>query len=146
MPNCRNCGARLTKFDNDICPVCGTKDPLKGVSSETIEITSQIDINDFKEGQKVVCRKQKVFLLFALLGLFGAGYFYLKQKKLAILWLVTNLLLLAAVFMLLFFAAHLHIALAVIIPILTVYIINIVVGAVYYFVPNLKDGEGEFIV
>ena len=39
MPNCRNCGARITKFDKDICPVCGTKNPLQGVGSETMEVT-----------------------------------------------------------------------------------------------------------
>ena len=25
MPYCRNCGARITKFEKDICPVCGQK-------------------------------------------------------------------------------------------------------------------------
>ena len=44
MPNCRNCGARLSKFDTDLCPVCGIKNPLEGISSETVEITSQIDL------------------------------------------------------------------------------------------------------
>ena len=46
MPSCRNCGARLSKFDSDICPVCGTKKPLEGVSTETIDITSQVDMSD----------------------------------------------------------------------------------------------------
>ena len=45
MPNCRNCGARLSKFDTDLCPVCGIKNPLEGTSSETVEITSQIDLS-----------------------------------------------------------------------------------------------------
>ena len=45
MPKCRNCGTRLTKFDIDICPVCGTKDPLKGVSSDTLEVTSEISLD-----------------------------------------------------------------------------------------------------
>ena len=62
MPSCRNCGARLSKFDKDICPVCGAKNPLEGVSSETIDITSQIDISGFSDGQKVVCRRNRMLL------------------------------------------------------------------------------------
>ena len=63
MPSCRNCGARLSKFDSDICPVCGTKRPLEGVSSETVEITSQVDLSGFNDGQKVVRRRKKMLLL-----------------------------------------------------------------------------------
>ena len=59
MPNCRNCGARLSKFDTDLCPVCGIKNPLQGTSSETVEITSQIDLSEMKEGQKVLRRRKK---------------------------------------------------------------------------------------
>ena len=43
-------------------------------------------------------------------------------------------------------AAHAHIAVAVIVPILIVYAINAVVALVYNFLPDIKDGEGEFIV
>ena len=32
MPYCKNCGARITKFEKDICPVCGQKKPLEGAS------------------------------------------------------------------------------------------------------------------
>ena len=81
MPNCRNCGARITKFDKDICPVCGTKNPLQGVGSETMEVTGQIDLNGFAEGQKVICRRKKLLLYFLALGFTGAPFFYLKKKK-----------------------------------------------------------------
>ena len=41
MPNCRNCGARITKFDKDICPVCGQKNPLMGVDVvKSVEVTN----------------------------------------------------------------------------------------------------------
>lgn len=146
MPNCRNCGARISKFDSDICPVCGTKDPLKGVSSETVEITSQIDISDFKEGQKVVCRRKKLLVLFLALGFTGLPFFYLKKKMLGIIYLVINLIILGGLFALLYFALHLHVAIAIVVPVLTVYAISGVLGAIYHFLPDLKDGEGEFVV
>ena len=68
MPNCRNCGARLSKFDTDLCPVCGIKNPLEGTSSETVEITSQIDLSEMKEGQKVLRRRKKFIAYFFTLG------------------------------------------------------------------------------
>ena len=146
MPNCRNCGARISKFDADICPVCGMKDPLKGVSSETVEITSQIDLNNFVEGQKVVRRRKKLLLLFLTCGFTGAAFFYLKIKKFAIPWLIINLAILAGLFLLFYLAIGAHVAISIIIPILFIYLINSIVGVIYYYLPDLKDGEGEFVV
>ena len=64
MPKCKNCGTRLTKFDNEICPVCGVEHPLEGVSSETIEITSKLDIDkeEFKDYHPT--KRINVFLFF----------------------------------------------------------------------------------
>ena len=146
MPNCRNCGARISKFDKDICPVCGTKNPLEGVASETVEITSQIDLNNFVEGQKVVRRRKTLLILFIACGFTAAQFFYLKKKKFAILWLILNLVFIGGLFFLLSMFPGIHIIAAIIIPIVLTYVINSVMGAIYYFLPDLKDGEGEFVV
>lgn len=146
MPSCRNCGARLSKFDKDICPVCGTLKPLEGVSSETVEITSQVDLSGFEAGQKVVRRRKTLLLYFLLIGFTGAPFFYLKQKRNAFLWLVANLAVIGGLFVFFFLALSLHIALAIILPIITAYILNAAVALIYYFLPDLKDGEGEFVV
>ena len=146
MPSCRNCGARLSKFDKDICPVCGAKNPLEGVSSETIDITSQIDISGFSDGQKVVCRRNRMLLFSLLIGFTGAMFFYLKRKRDGILWLSINLLALSSGFLLLFLVASLPIYLAIIIPVVVILLANVGVGLYFYFKPNLKDGEGEFVV
>ena len=145
MPNCKNCGARISKFDKDICPVCGTKNPLEGVSSETVEITSQIDLNNFVEGQKVVCRRKKMLILFLACGFTAAQFFYLKRKKFAVLWLIINLAIMAAVYFLIsMFRSPL--AVCIIVAVLSTYVLNSIMGAIYYFLPDLKDGEGEFVV
>ncbi len=146
MPSCRNCGARLSKFDKDICPVCGTLKPLEGVDSETVEITSQVDLSGFQAGQKVVRRRKTLLLYFLLLGFTGMPFFYLKQKRNAFLWLIVNLAILGGLFVFFFLALSLHIALAIILPIITVYVLNAGVALIYYFLPDLKDGEGEFVV
>ena len=72
MPTCRNCGARLSKFDKDICPVCGTPDPLKGVTSETVEITSQVDLSQDPQSPKLKIRSTSFYddeRFFVLLGI-----------------------------------------------------------------------------
>ena len=46
MPYCKNCGARITKFEKDICPICGQKKPLEGATSDTVEITTELKIHD----------------------------------------------------------------------------------------------------
>ena len=145
MPNCRNCGARLSKFDADICPVCGIKNPLEGIDSETVEITSQIDLSQMKEGQLVKRRRKVLTLLFYTLGFTGAAFFYIKKAILGLIWLVCNLLVMGGLFAL-FYLTVKNVAVAIIVPILVVYLINIIVGVVYNFLPNIKDGEGEFIV
>ena len=146
MPNCRNCGARLSKFDADICPVCGTKKPLEGVNSETIEITSQIDLNNFAEGQKVVRRRKTLLVLFLAVGFTGTPFFYLKKKKMAIIWLLINFIILGGLFALFFALIKPHIVISILIPIVAVYLLNSIMGAIYHFLPDLKDGEGAFVV
>lgn len=146
MPNCRNCGARLSKFDSDLCPVCGVKNPLQGIDSETVEVTSQIDLSGMKEGQRVVRRRKTMTLLFFLLGFSGAPFFYIKKTVMGLIWLVCNLVILAGLFSLFYFAIHAHIAVAIIVPVVVVYAISAIVGSIYNFLPDLKDGEGEFIV
>ena len=146
MPSCRNCGARLTKFDKDICPVCGTPHPLEGVNSETVEITSQVDLSGFEAGQKVVRRRKQMLLLACLLGFTGAAFFYLKRKVLALIWLVANLAVIAGLVCLFLFVAKLPPVAAILIPIAIAYVVNAIVGVIYFYLPNLKDGEGEFVV
>lgn len=146
MPSCRNCGARLSKFDKDICPVCGQINPLEGVSSETIEITSQVDLANFKAGQKVVRRRKTMLILSLLLGWTGAQYFYIKQKILAIIWLFINLAIMGGFFAFFYFVLNIILAFAIIIPFVSVYLANVVAALVLYYRKDLKDGEGEFVV
>ena len=146
MPSCRNCGARLSKFDKDICPVCGIKNPLEGVSSETVEITSQVDLSGFKAGQKVMRHRKTMLLLSCLIGFTGLMFFYLKNKKAGIIWLIANLCVIAGIAAILFALAHLHIAISILVGFAVSYLVNIIIGLIYFFKPDLKDAEGEFVV
>ena len=147
MPYCRNCGARITKFEKDICPVCGTRNPLDGASSDTVEITSQLDLGA-KENRKLYKAhfRLNTFIWFIFLGWTGAGFFYLAFKKRGLIWLLCNLAVLGgliALFALVVLDSKNWLAYAA--PVSVVYLVNIGVGIYYLCKKDIKDGNGEFI-
>ena len=143
MPKCRNCGARISKFDVDICPICGTKEPLKGVSSDTLEVTSEISLDADLSFR--VCNKRNMMIFFTSLGIFGAGFYYLKKIKVGILWLICHLLVMGGAFLALYFWAKLKLELSILFPIIVGYLFNVIYGAILCLNNNLKDGEGEYV-
>ena len=135
MPTCRNCGARLNKLDKDICPVCGCQKPLEGVTSETVEITSQLTIDSEEFETYKPCLKSTALVLSMTIGWTGAALFYLSYFDYAIIWAFINIgLLIGGVGSLLAF-----------IMLLVCYVVNIIFGVILYLKPNAKDGRGEFL-
>lgn len=145
MPVCKHCGSRITRFDKDICPVCGEKAPLEGVSSETVEITSNFNLNEEEFKTFRPCTRFKVFLLFVLLGWTGAPIFYMRYKLQAVLWLLINLVLIGGVGAVLAFLTPLGILWGFLSTAIAAYFINICVGIFSYLKRNLKDNRGEFL-
>ena len=86
-----------------------------------------------------------MLILFLACGFTAAQFFYLKRKKFAILWLVINLLLMGLTFFLIS-GFSMPLAVVIIVSVLMTYVLNGIMGAIYYFLPDLKDGEGEFVV
>lgn len=147
MPYCRNCGARITKFEKDICPVCGTRNPLDGASSDTVEITSQLDLSN-KENKKIYKMhfRLNTFIFFVFLGWTGAGFFYLDFKKRGLIWLAINLVVilgLSALFAFVVLDPKNWLAYAA--PFSVAYLANIGIGIYYLCKKDVKDGNGEFI-
>ncbi|MCR5506073.1 MAG: hypothetical protein K6F07_03670 [Bacilli bacterium] len=145
MPVCKNCGARISKFDKDMCPVCGAKKPLEGVSSETIEITSEINVGNPQFKAYKETKRGTLCLLFCTLGIFGAGLFYAKYKKPGFYWMFLNLVFIASIGTALLLLTKLGPLWSYLIPLFVVYAINIFVGFVFLFRHDVKDGNGEFI-
>lgn len=147
MPYCRNCRARITKFEKDICPVCGTRNPLDGANSDTVEITSQLDLGQ-KANRKIYKAhfRLNTFIWFIFLGWTGAGFFYLNFKKRGLIWLLCNLVVLGgliALFALALTGAKNWLSYAA--PISIMYLVNIGIGIYYICKKDIKDGNGEFI-
>lgn len=146
MPYCKNCGARITKFNKDICPVCGAKRPLEGASSDTVEITTELDIHN-KETRKVydIHFRLNTFIYFIFIGWTGAAFFYLKFKKLGLIWLLSNLAVIAGLIVAFIFAISPTSWITYVAPVAVVYLVNCGVGVYYLCKNDLKDGNGEFI-
>lgn len=143
MPICKNCKSRIDKFNKDRCPICGVEKPFEGVTSDTVEITTSLDVDDmnFKP------RKKKLFLIFSIcLGFFGVEFFYVYKKAAGVIMLFINALVIGAgggfvgEFSPLSYGAAFGIFIALAI------VINTVIGLLHFFTPNLKDGRGEFII
>ena len=144
MPVCRHCGSRISKLDKDRCPICGEVNPLEGVNSDTVEVTSVIDIpSDGYLGFKPKTRKM-FLLLSCLVGWLGIQFFYLKYKRAGLIWLAVNLVILAGGFCGFFFLVH-SLLLAILIPLLVVYTANIVFGLIIFKKPSFKDADSNLL-
>lgn len=143
MPVCKNCGSRIDKFNKDRCPICGYVNPFNENGVKTVEITSNIDekISDYKPKKKKI-----MLILFIFLGFFGVPFFYIKQNKSGLILLLLNMVAIGLLSFILAFYAKLPVAVAIIISFASMLIINTVAGFVLYRTPNLKDGNGEFVI
>ena len=145
MPKCKNCNSRIDRFNKDRCPICGVEFPFDGMSSETIEITTNIDVDGVETDYRP-CRRKELFLFFCLLGIFGAPYFYLKKIKQGIIQLIANVVLIGLMSFLLAYFTSLDTVSSVLIAIGSMYLLNIIFGVVVIMQPNLKDGNGQFVI
>ena len=146
MPKCKNCNSRIDRFNKDRCPICGVTFPFEGMNSDTVEITTNIDVDSVDQDYYRPCRKRELFLFFALLGIFGAPYFYLKKAKEGLIQLISNAVIIGLMSFLLAYFTSLTILYSVLISIGSMYILNIIFGAIVVAQPNLKDGNGEFVI
>ncbi len=146
MPNCRECGSRISKFDRDICPVCGCRFPLEGTNSETADITSQIDIHSPEFKQYKPHKRMSAFLLSLFLGWSGAPLFYLGYLKTALIWLFSNLILIAGIGSIFAFVLHFDVYVSFFaIAFVIVFVLNALFGLLFLFKNDLKDAKGEFV-
>lgn len=144
MPVCRHCGSRITKFDTDRCPICGELNPLEGVNSDTIEITSEVDLSSADFSAFKPRKKTTTLLLSCLIGWLGSTFFYLGYKKFGLFWLLGNVLVIGGSFSAFFFGLN-NLLLAILIPAVLAYLVNIIVGLYLYKNPTLKDSDGNLL-
>ncbi|MCD8209858.1 MAG: hypothetical protein LUC31_03480 [Coprobacillus sp.] len=142
MPYCRNCHTRISRYDKDICPVCGVERPLDGVTSETVDITSQINIGDEQYKNYKPKTRGKAFMFSATLGIFGAPMYYLGH-----LWagLVHGFICLAIILGAGITLGLLYSWIWPVIIVVFMYLVNILFGLYYLYKSDLTDKNGEFL-
>lgn len=145
MPKCKYCGARLTKFDKERCPVCGAVAPFANDQSQTVDITKEFDFNNPELKDATPRFRKKVFLYFALLGWCGYPFYYLRKKKMFPIWGAINIVLIVG-FSVLFSYVTKMIWLGILIGIGIIELVNICYGLFYLLFPDIKDGSGEFLL
>lgn len=145
MPVCKNCKKRIDRFNKDRCPICGVERPFEGMSSDTVEITTNIDVDNLNIDYNPRSKK-KLLMFFCLIGLTGIPFFYQYRKLFGFIQIACSVSIIVLVSMLLWAFTPIQSALCGLIALAVVYLINIVFGLIYCHQPNLKDGHGEFIV
>lgn len=146
MPKCKYCHENITKFDKEICPFCGGKKPLEGVDDSTYDITQFVDIMK-KSDQEVKFKQRKRVangLLCMFLGIFGADAFYLGFKKIGFIRLIIDILIYAAISLILFFFTELSFY-SFIIPFGSLFIIYFIIGIINLSIRGKKDINGVFL-
>ncbi len=145
MPICKNCHRTIQKFDKDICPYCGTENPIED-NYVTKDVTGFIKSSHSNEElYKSKSRKTAGFLCL-LLGYFGIHNFYLGYIKKGVLELILSLAIIGGVGSALFFLLEpLKNALAFLIPFALVFVFYLLASIHYFKDDSLMDVNGELL-
>lgn len=142
MPICKNCGSRISKFDKDLCPICGEKHPIDPLQGDTLDVTSQIQLHP--ELEVKAKNRRTIFLLSLLLGFTGAQHFYLGYKLRGFVNIALYILILVGSF----FGLNLFLNTLPVILLLIAILFVINIAQAIYFISNhnYKDSNGELIL
>lgn len=144
MPECRNCHREISKFDNDVCPYCGTPHPISE-NYKTKDMTSFVDpiTGDYKLYKS---KSKKIAAVLAFLcGYSGASFFYLGYVKKGITCLMLFLFFYAGLSLGLFFGVRNLSFWSFLLPLAVGYVADVPLGIHYLRNDSLKDANGEFL-
>ena len=145
MPICKNCHKRIERFNKDRCPICGVENPFEGMNSDTVEITTDINVDNINIDYHPRT-KSTMLLLFVLVGFTGIPFFYLRKKKLGFFQIAWSVSLFVGISLLFWFLTDIPSFLCGLIALGVVYSLNSIIGLIHFFTPNLKDGNEEFVI
>ncbi len=146
MPNCRGCHRKIERLDKDICPFCGTPNPIPGSQSLTVDITGVISGAGVpKDELPRACSRKRAFTLCALFGFLGIHAFYVKKPKQALFFVLFSLFLIGGVGSLLFFFVLPGSIWAFLIPVFVQIMFQMIFAFHYLTSEDLKDGVGELM-
>lgn len=148
MPKCKYCGENITKFDKEICPFCGEKNPIDTEKEETCDVTQTLNTVNINTKEKINIKEHKKivnFVLCLLFGLFGVDSFYLGYKREGLIRILSTLLIYGGCFSLFYFLVFANnLVLSLTIPLAIIYFIYIVLSIVI-LIKRSKDHNGVFL-
>jgi len=146
MPQCKNCHREITKFDNDVCPYCGTPHPIDE-NYKTKDMTQFVDPVSGNYQLYKSKTKKKTALLAIFLGWTGAHFFYLGFKKEGIIALIVSLLIIGGGGSLLFFTIPMMkpFGLGYLLSFVLAWIVYPPFAVKYVKSDTFKDANGEFL-
>ena len=143
MAKCKYCHQSIERFDSDICPYCGGKNPIED-GYKTLDITQTFTHVGDGAGLYHSKSKRTAMLLGGFLGFAGAQWFYLGHKSRGIGELLVTIISTAGIGSLLFFTV-LPNALAFLIP----FAFNVIIGIIFMIMlaaqVSPKDANGELL-
>ncbi|MCR5491506.1 MAG: TM2 domain-containing protein [Bacilli bacterium] len=144
MPYCKSCHAKISKFDTDICPHCGERNPIDP-DYATMDITKRFDLMGDNEPLYRSKSQKTASILSMTLGYFGVHFFYIKKINFGIFAILATLVLVGGIGSALYFGADVHPAISYLAPFAAVWVYWLVYGILFSKRNSPKDGEGEFL-
>ena len=145
MPYCRNCHKEISKFDNDVCPYCGTRKPIDP-AYKTMDVTTNIAKLAADGYELPKTRSQKAFCYLCMfLGCFGVHYFYIYLPKRGVLDLFCTLVCVLGIGLPLTLTGVFVSAFAFLIPFFVLFLLHVGLGFYFFSVQSPKDGKGDFL-
>lgn len=145
MNKCKNCGANLTKFQKDLCPYCGCKNPIDNFKDGT-NTTQAIDqIEEFDKDFKIKSFKIYILLL-SFLGIFGIDQFYISKIRDGLARLMINLCFFLILFLGIYLSNKELLLLSILLPLGILFLIYFIYGIVLFIIKkHPKDKNGVFL-
>ena len=146
MPKCRVCGSHLTRYQKEVCPICGERNPFAESDHYTADLTQVVQSVKKEELPSTYnpYSKRLFTILAATCGFFGIHLFYIKRNIHAAIWLTACVILSVGSGLLSFFLMDKN-WLGFLIGFGSIYLVNIIFGIVTIFSRDIKDGNGEFL-
>ncbi len=149
MPKCKYCGQSITKFDKEMCPYCGAKNPIDSSNPQTTDITEAINtVNPTDEARVNYKPKKKVInaVLCMFLGFLGIDELYLGFRNRFLIRLIINAICYVALLLIFYFTkAIVSGGLLFTLPLIIVFSVWFIVGIIFFVLKNKKDANGAFL-
>lgn len=147
MPKCKNCGENITKFDKEICPFCGCKNPLDADYTQTSDVTQTLDTLGNEEIKQEFKKHSRLLtsVFCGLGGIFSLDLFYLGFIKEGLIRLGINILFFLVIFLPIGLLLKDSWLLATLLPLGILYLVYIVIGIITFFNHKKKDKNGVFL-